>query len=200
MPSSHGNDTDDARRREGASSVTNAPEPQAAPAAERRPAEAGVGDQAQQDGPSREQLAADLARAEDRHRRALADLDNYRKRSAREVDRRVAESRETLLRDWLEAVDSVERAVRMATDPTLVEGLRSVLRQMESILSREGVERIGAAGERFDPQRHEAVDVRSSEDLPDLTIVEVPRAGFEVGDHILRPAQVVVSRTPTHAP
>src|SRR5689334_380775 len=63
-----------------------------------------------------EELAGELERLEDRYRRARADLDNYRKRSAREVDRRVAEARESLLRDWLEAVDSVERALRMDPD------------------------------------------------------------------------------------
>ena len=58
-------------------------------------------------------LSEELARIEDRYKRALADLDNYRKRATREVDRRVAEAREAALRDWLQVVDSVERAMRM---------------------------------------------------------------------------------------
>src|SRR5437879_2821754 len=61
-------------------------------------------------GESAAELNEELARIEDRYKRALADLDNYRKRATREVDRRVAEARETALTDWLQVVDSVERA------------------------------------------------------------------------------------------
>ena len=63
--------------------------------------------------PSQADQEAEIARLEDRYKRALADLDNYRKRSAREVERRVEEARDALLREWLEAVDTVERAARM---------------------------------------------------------------------------------------
>jgi molecular chaperone GrpE len=73
------------------------------------------------------------------------------------------------------------------------EGLRAVLEQMEAILARQGVERIGAAGERFDPERHEAVGVQPTTELPDRTVVEVARSGFARGDRVLRPAQVIVS-------
>jgi len=131
---------------------------------------------------------------EDRYRRALADLDNYRKRSARDVERRVAESREVLVRDWLEAVDSVERALRMDPESEAAQGLRAVLDQMESILARQGVTRIGSAGEPFDPERHEAVGVVASDEVPDRSIVEVARSGFALGDRVLRPAQVIVAR------
>jgi molecular chaperone GrpE len=132
---------------------------------------------------------------EDRYKRALADLDNYRKRSAREVDRRVAENREALLRQWLEAIDSVERALRMQPDNReLFEGLRSVLDQMEAILARNGVQRVGTAGEPFDPERHEAIAVQPNDQVADRTVLETARSGFAMGDRVLRPAQVVVSR------
>jgi molecular chaperone GrpE len=139
-------------------------------------------------------LAAELARMEDRFKRALADLDNYRKRSAREIDARLAESRDALLRDWLEPLDSVERAIRMQPDSPLTGGLRGVLEQMEAVLTRHGVRRIGERGERFDPERHEAVAVQPSSEVPDHTVLEVARSGFALGDRVLRPAQVVVSR------
>lgn len=139
-------------------------------------------------------LSAELARAEDRYKRALADLDNYRKRSARDLQRRVDESTDALLLDWLEALDSVERALRMhPQDPFLFEGLRAVLAQMEAILERQGVQRVGTAGERFDPERHEAIGVRHTTELPDRTVLEVARSGFARGDRVLRPAQVIVS-------
>jgi molecular chaperone GrpE len=142
------------------------------------------------------ELAERLAEAEDRYRRALADLDNLRKRTSREIERRVEESRESLLRDWLEALDSVERALRMTPEGAVRTGLRSVLDQMEVILARHAVERIGRVGEPFDPERHEAVGVRESDQVPDRTVVDVARSGFAIGRRVLRPAQVIVSRRP----
>jgi molecular chaperone GrpE len=141
-----------------------------------------------------EQRNADL---EDRYKRALADLDNYRKRSAREIERRVQETTEAQARQWLDAIDSVERALRMEdVDPEnpLALGLRRVLQQMESILERQGIRRMGEAGDRFDPERHEAVGIRATDEVPDQTVVEVARSGWASGERVLRPAQVIVSR------
>jgi molecular chaperone GrpE len=140
-------------------------------------------------------LESELEQSEDRYKRALADLDNYRKRSAREIDRRVSERSEQITRDWLEAVDSVERALRMqAPTNELAAGLRAVLEQMEVILERQGVERIGAAGEPFDPELHDAIGIHETDQAPDRTIFEVARSGYSLGDRVLRPAQVIVAR------
>jgi molecular chaperone GrpE len=145
------------------------------------------------------ELTEELARLEDRYKRALADLDNYRKRTAREIERLVAEARESALRDWLDAVDSVERAARMEQDGPCAEGLRAVLEQMDAVLARQGAVRVGAVGDRFDPERHEAVAVQPSAELPEHTVVAVERSGFALGDRVVRPAQVVVARAPEHA-
>jgi molecular chaperone GrpE len=150
---------------------------------ERGPTEAAAPDQ-----------QAQLDELENRYKRALADLDNYRKRSERDIDRRVAEEREATLRDWLEAVDSVERAMRMHPSEAVVEGMRVVLDQMEAILARQGVQRLGEVGEPFDPQRHEAVAVAETDAVPDRSVAEVVRSGFMQGDRVVRPAQVVVAR------
>jgi molecular chaperone GrpE len=144
---------------------------------------------------SERDLDAELALVEDRYKRALADLDNYRKRSAREIERRVAERSEEITSEWLEAVDSVERALRMEPPANeLAAGLRAVLEQMEAILERQGVQRLGAAGERFDPELHDAVGVQETDEVPDRTILEVARSGYSLDGKVLRPAQVVVSR------
>ena len=134
------------------------------------------------------------AQLEDRYKRALADLDNYRKRAMREVDRRVAESGDAIVRDWLDAVDAVDRAIAMEPENPLAEGLRMVLAQMEGILERQGVRRIGHGGERFDPERHEALGVRVTDAVPDRTVLDVARSGYAIGDRVLRPAEVIVSR------
>jgi molecular chaperone GrpE len=131
---------------------------------------------------------------DDRYKRALADLDNYRKRSARLTESRIAEAHEAHLLEWLEAVDSVERALQLEPDGPLAEGLRGMLDQMDAILARQGVVRLGIPGEAFDPERHEAVGVRDTTDVPDHTVVDVARSGYALGDRILRPAQVIVSR------
>jgi molecular chaperone GrpE len=170
-----------------------APEDAPAPAGAGEPA---PGEQAARGAATTAGDGAALAQMEDRYKRALADLDNYRKRSARDVQTRVAESREALLRDWLEAVDSVERALQTEHGTPAAEGLRALLEQMEAILARHGAQRIGAAGEPFDPERHEAIDVRATTEVPDRTVLEVARSGWAVGDRVLRPALVVVARRP----
>ena len=141
-------------------------------------APAAIDEPARQDA-EREEFPERLAQAEDRHRRALADLDNLRKRTAREIERRVEESRESLLLEWLEALDSVERAILMTPEGPVQDGLRSVLAQMEAILVRNGVERSGRPGDPFDPERHEAVAVRESEDVSDRTILVSTRPESE---------------------
>jgi molecular chaperone GrpE len=140
--------------------------------------------------PSVEELQARNADLEDRNLRARADLENYRRRSGRENERRVDEARERVMRDWLEALDSVERALRMTPDAA---GLQAVLEQMEAILERQGVRRSGAPGEPFDPERHEAIGVNDGGQGPP-TIADVARSGFTISDRVLRPAQVIVTR------
>jgi molecular chaperone GrpE len=142
-------------------------------------------------------LVAELATMEGRWKRALADLDNYRKRTGRELERRSAENAEAIIRDWLEVVDSVERALMIAEpDSPLALGLLAVRDQIEAVLQRQGVTRIGQRGERFDPERHEAVGVIETDDVPRDTIAEVARSGFAQGERVLRPAQVIVARPP----
>jgi molecular chaperone GrpE len=142
-------------------------------------------------------LEAELAELEDRFKRARADLENYRKRSERDLERRVGEARDAINREWLEAVDSVERALRVAEpENPMFEGLRGVLEQMEAVLDRYGIERVGTVGEAFDPERHEAVGVVDTDDRADRSVVEVARSGYAAGDRVLRPAQVVVARKP----
>jgi molecular chaperone GrpE len=140
------------------------------------------------------ELLEQLARCNERHLRARADLDNYRKRTERDAARQLATARQAVLLDWLPAVDSVERALRMEPDDA---GLTAVLEQMRAILARYGVVGIDAAGERFDPERHEALVTRPDLEVPGHTVLEVLRSGFALADGaVLRPAQVVVSQRP----
>ncbi|MCW2978217.1 MAG: GrpE protein [Actinomycetia bacterium] len=144
-----------------------------------------------------EQTRAWLDETEDHYLRARADLDNYRKRAERDVERRVREQGDALLRGWLEVVDTVERALALGPDDP---GLRAVLEQMESLLTRHGVRRFGEAGDMFDPERHEAIAVVADPDRPAGTIAEVARSGYSAGDRVLRPAQVAVARPSADGP
>jgi molecular chaperone GrpE len=142
---------------------------------------------AERDDPEVEQLR-------DKWLRARADLENYRKRSDREVERRYGDARDRLLLDWLEVVDDVDRALRFGS--VADSALRPVQHQMHAALARHGVERMEAEGAGFDPELHEAVGVRDTDEAPSNTVVEVVRAGYRVGDRVLRPARVIVSRRP----
>ncbi|MGZ4390123.1 MAG: nucleotide exchange factor GrpE [Gaiellaceae bacterium] len=142
-----------------------------------------------------DEARAQAATAEDRYLRARADLENYRRRTERDLATRVMERRDDLLRAWLDVVDSVERAIALEDEHSeAARGLRAVLAQMEAILSRYGVTRTGAEGERFDPELHEAIAAVPADGRPAGTITDVARTGYSVDDRVLRPAQVAVAR------
>jgi molecular chaperone GrpE len=146
-----------------------------------------------------EETRSELAACEDRYLRARADLDNYRKRTEREIEQRSRERSDALLRSWLEVVDSIERALALDAQPRTADELRAVLEQMEGLLARYGVTRLGEVGERFDPELHEAVAVVPESDREPGTIAEVTRSGYASGDRVLRPPLVAVAQPPGEA-
>ena len=136
------------------------------------------------------------AKLEDRWRRAVADLDNLRKRYARELDRERTTERSRVAGAWLPVVDNLERAIAHAGDQSdaVVEGVRSILGQALQVLEQLGYPRDGESGVPFDPERHEVVGVVEQGDSAPGTVVEVLRPGYGQGSSQLRPAAVVVSR------
>jgi molecular chaperone GrpE len=138
----------------------------------------------------------ELAKLEDRWRRAVADLDNLRKRYARELDRERTTERSRVAGAWLPIVDNLERAINHADDQSdaVVEGVRSILDQALQVLEQLGYPRDAQSGVPFDPERHEVVGVVDQPDSAPGTVVEVIRPGYGKGSRQLRPAAVVVSR------
>jgi molecular chaperone GrpE len=136
------------------------------------------------------------AHLEDRWRRAVADLDNVRKRYARELDRERATERSRVAGAWLPVVDNLERAISHAGDRSdaVLEGLRSILEHALQVLEQLGFPRDAEAGVPFDPERHEVVSVVDQPDSAPGTVLEVLRPGYGEGSRQLRPAAVVVSR------
>ena len=135
----------------------------------------------------------------DKWLRAVAELDNVRKRARRDVG--AAESRGIfkLARELLPALDNFERALAAAEaqpenrDHHLTDGIRLVQSELLGSLARVGIEPDSPKGERFDPHRHEAVAQQPVEGAEPGTIVEVYSAGYTYGEDVLRPAKVVVA-------
>jgi len=141
-------------------------------------------------------LEARLAEAQDQRLRAVADLDNLRKRCAAQVERAEADARTQVARQWLPVVDNLERALEHAeADPrTIVEGIRAVRQQALGVLASLGFPRRDDTGATFDPVRHEAIAATYDPRVPPGTVVQVVRPGYGEPDRQLRPAQVVVAK------
>jgi molecular chaperone GrpE len=149
----------------------------------------------------RQQL--DEARAEselnlNKYLRALADMDNYKKRIERTYESNLRATKRNLLSRVLGVTDNLERALRYGTagevnGEGLMEGVRLTLVQLNSLLEQEGVKPINAVGSPFDPHLEEALQSVDDANLPDHTVVEEVRRGYTLGDEVLRPAQVIVN-------
>jgi len=147
------------------------------------------------------ELASAMEEARQNHERWVrerADLENHKKRAARERQEAARFGTEALLRDLLPAVDNLERAVRAvgsgAAESSLAIGVQLVLKALLDTLQRHGVERVTVEGEPFDPTRHEAVAHVESETHPASHVVEEHQSGYRLHDRLLRPALVTVSK------
>lgn len=143
-----------------------------------------------------EAAAGRIAELEDQRLRALADLDNLRKRCVRQVSEAREQARADVARRWLPVVDNLDRALAHAESGAspVIEGVRAVRDQAVSVLAGLGFPRREDLGAQFDPVRHEAVAARSDPEAPDGSVVEVIAPGYGDGAGQLRPAQVVVAR------
>ena len=147
-----------------------------------------------------ESLRGKLSESQDKLLRTQAELENYRKRSRREMEdeRRFAEVH--LVRDLLPIVDNISRAIEAAENKAdaqkLLEGLKMMLQQFEQVFALHHCKLITAevVGEPFDPNRHEAVMQQPSDEHDEHTVLGVTRPGLELHDRIVRPAQVIVSK------
>jgi molecular chaperone GrpE len=139
---------------------------------------------------------AELARLEDRWRRAVADLDNLRKRYTRELERERNLERSTVAGAWLPVVDNLERAISHGGGDadSVITGVRAILDQAIRVLDQLGYPRDSETGMPFDPERHEVVGVTDHREHEPGTVLEVVRPGYGKGSQQLRPAGVVVSR------
>jgi molecular chaperone GrpE len=134
----------------------------------------------------------------DKYLRAIADLDNYRKRAAREKADAIQYGNENLLRDILPLVDGMDRALEQACDSDDFEafkkGLKLLQGQLLCCLQKHGVEIIDTAGKDFDPYVHEAMMQVESAEHEDSQVVDEFERGYLLNGRLLRPAKVSVCK------
>ncbi len=145
-------------------------------------------------------LEAQIDEWKSRAYRQAADLENMRKRHAKEREETRKFGIEGLLKDLLPVVDNMERALGHAEteggNEGLVEGVRMVWKQFLGVVESYGARPFEALGEPFDPQVHEAMTQMPSADHPPNTVIQVFQRGWMLHDRLVRPAMVVVSKAP----
>ena len=147
-----------------------------------------------------EKAREEARQSHERWLRERADLENLKKRAARERAETMKFANESVLRDLLPIVDNLERAVAHAESggdgQPLVEGVALVLKSLHDVLERHGVKRIEAKGTPFDPAQHEAMaHVESTEHEPN-SVIEEHQPGYRLKERLLRPALVSVAKAP----
>ena len=154
-------------------------------------------------------LDRELAEAKDRLLRTLADMDNMRKRTEREVADARVYGISTFARDILGVADNMHRAMQALDDElrakaddatkALLEGVELTERELMNVLEKHGVKRIEPLNQKFDPNRHQAMYEIEDASVPSGSVVQVMQAGYLIGERVLRPALVAVSKGGTKA-
>ncbi|MDC9822533.1 nucleotide exchange factor GrpE [Devosia sp. ZB163] len=149
-------------------------------------------------------LRSENADLRERLLRTVADMENLRKRTEREIADTRSYAIAGFARDMLTATDSLSRALMVlpaearesadGTTKSLIEGIEMTEREMQRLLAKHGVKPIEAEGQKFDPHKHQAMFEVPDPSRPDGTVVQVVQSGFSIGDRVLRPAMVGVSK------
>ena len=158
-----------------------------------------------------ETLQKEAAEARDRMLRTLAEMENLRKRTTKEVADARLYGITGFARDVLDIADNLQRALdavpaeaRAAADPgltSLIEGVELTERSLLNALEKHGVKKFDPQGQKFDPNFQQAMFEVPDPSKPEGTVVQVVQAGFAIGDRVLRPAMVGVAKGgPSHAP
>lgn len=130
--------------------------------------------------------------------RTMADMQNYKRRVEQERAQAQLRASESLIKELLPVLDSFDRTIASlesgATAASMSEGIRSVEKQLRTVLQNRKLQRIATVGETFDPNLHEAILIEAESDKKEGTIVEELEAGYMLGDQVVRPARVKVSK------
>lgn len=145
---------------------------------------------------------AQAQNARDTQLRALADIENTRRRLERDLQNSLKYAAEKLLGELLAVCDSLELGLKAATGAegnarALAEGMELTYRQLMSVLEKNGVRQIDPAGQPFNPDFHQAMTMVESAEAAPNHVVSVMQKGYTLHERLLRPAMVVVARAPT---
>jgi molecular chaperone GrpE len=144
--------------------------------------------------------ADELANAKDQLLRTIAEMENVRRRSSREVENARKFAVEGLLSDLLPVLDSLEKAVETAQNTAgaeaIAEGVELSLKLFSDSLGRFGVEQIDPLGAPFDPQQHEAMAMVPNADAEPNSVMEVMQRGYTLNGRLVRAAKVIVTKAP----
>ena len=150
-----------------------------------------------------EKLKSALDESEKRALIAAADLENYRKRSAKNTQDQIRYASLPLMAELLEAVDNLNRAIESAPESEansgLLQGVKMVSGQILNVLQSNKCEAIEAVGQPFDPNLHQAVQMQPSNEFPANTVMMEMRIGYRLHDRVIRPSQVFVSTGPANS-
>ncbi|HEX4631651.1 MAG TPA: nucleotide exchange factor GrpE [Chthoniobacterales bacterium] len=142
-------------------------------------------------------LQADLDRFRDLALRSQADFENYKKRAAREKEEAIKYANSSLLEKLIAIVDNFELGLEAARaegeKSPIFAGMSMVLKQLMDFLADSGLQPIDAAGQKFDPNLHEAIAHEPSDKFAEGTVIRQTRRGYKMKDRLLRPSSVVVS-------
>ncbi|MBR1169737.1 nucleotide exchange factor GrpE [Bradyrhizobium liaoningense] len=151
-----------------------------------------------------ETLQKEAAEARDRMLRTLAEMENLRKRTSKEVADARLYGITGFARDVLDIADNLQRALdavpaeaRAAADPgliALIEGVELTERSLLNALEKHGVKKLDPLGQKFDPNFHQAMYEVPDASVPSGTVVQIMQAGYTIGDRVLRPALVGVAK------
>jgi molecular chaperone GrpE len=165
-----------------------------------RPAPAGTEEEGADVGALQAALAAAESRAlesRDLYMRALAELDNVRKRAVRDIEQAHKFGLERVANDLIGVKDSLELGLASAASAdALREGTRATLQLLSKALEKAGVTEIVPQGEQFNPELHEAMVMQPSAEYVPNSIVQVVQKGYQLNGRLLRPARVIVAKEP----
>jgi len=149
-------------------------------------------------------LDRELADMKDRLLRTLADMENMRKRTDREIADVKVYAISQFARDILGVADNMHRAMQALDDElrakaddamkALLDGVELTERELMNVLDKHGVKKLEPQGQKFDPNRHQAMFEVEDASVPNGTVVQVMQAGYTIGERVLRPALVAVSK------
>ena len=145
-------------------------------------------------------LAAAEAKAQENwnsYMRAVAELDNYRKRTEREIDNARKFAIERFAQELVTVGDALEAGIRAGSGSPgpVLEGAQATLKELNRAFDKVGIKVIDPSGQPFDPNWHEAMVAQESRDVPANTVLSVIQKGYSLNGRLLRPARVIVSKT-----